>query len=262
MVDVDQVVFKVDVLDGQTAELRDAHPSVEQNVHDLIVFAVAVIVMDEFQKLIHLIPCDGFAGHAVVYHHAGKLKGERILVEQIIVHRHLKCRSQYAAHSLDRGIAPAVLLELDQKELRVRGLHLTDLLKSKLLFLQKINHEVVIHESVWPDTGFGGEVAFHQFQHGHIFLCRIEQRVKIPPDLLLKLAQRRTGLLPLRGGVGRLQAPTVDELDLAAHIVFELVLAVGSDRFAVPEHAVFRVTPFWVWVVCHFSKPPLSPDGI
>ena len=105
MVDVDQVVFKVDVLDGQTAELRDAHPSVEQNVHDLIVFAVAVIVMDEFQKLIHLIPGDGFTGHAVVYHHAGELKGEGILVEQIIVHRHLKTdtsmrRKKPGAHSL------------------------------------------------------------------------------------------------------------------------------------------------------------------
>ena len=238
MVDVDQVVFKVDVLDGQTAELRDAHPSVEQNVHDLIVFAVAVIVMDEFQKLIHLIPGDGFAGHAVVYHHAGELKGEGILVEQIIVHRHLKSGTQDAAHGLDRGVAPAVLLELDEKQLRVRGFHLTDPLPGEFFLLQQIGHELIVHESIRFDACLGRKIPLHQFHHLQVLLRRIEQGVKVAADLLLQFPEGRPRLFALGCFVRRFQPPAVNELDLAAYVVFELVFAVSPDRFAVSEHTV------------------------
>ena len=100
-------------------------------------------------------------------------------------------------------------MELDQKQLRVRGLHLSDPLPGEFFLLQQIGHELIVHESIGLDACLGRKVPLHQFHHLQVLLRRIEQGVKAAADLFLKLAQRRTGLLPLRGGVGRLQAPTV-----------------------------------------------------
>ena len=43
MIDVDQVVLKVDVLDCQPAKLRDAHPGMEQDVYDLFNWASPIL---------------------------------------------------------------------------------------------------------------------------------------------------------------------------------------------------------------------------
>ena len=110
-------MLKVDIADRQSAELRNTHTGMEQNINDLIVFAVAVIVMNKLQELLHLILGDGLSRNAVVYHHPGKFKTEGVLVEQIVIDSHLECRPQNTAHGLDCGITFPVLLELDQKEL-------------------------------------------------------------------------------------------------------------------------------------------------
>ena len=101
VINIDQVMLKVDIADCQPAELRYAHAGMEQDINDLIVFAVAVVVMDEFQELLHLVPGDGFSGYTVVYHHPCKLKAEGVLVEQVIIDGHLESRSKDPAHGLD-----------------------------------------------------------------------------------------------------------------------------------------------------------------
>ena len=101
VVDIDQVMLKIDIADCQPTELRNTHTGMEQDINNLIVFAVAVVVMDEFQELLHLIPGDGFSGYAIVYHHPCKLKAEGVLVEQVIIDGHLESRSKDPAHGLD-----------------------------------------------------------------------------------------------------------------------------------------------------------------
>jgi hypothetical protein len=101
VVDIDEVMLKIDIADCQPAEFRYAHAGMEQDIHDFVVLAVAVVVMDEFQELLHLVPGDGFSGYAVVYHNPCKLKAEGVLVEQVIIDGHLESRSKDPAHGLD-----------------------------------------------------------------------------------------------------------------------------------------------------------------
>lgn len=82
----------------------------EQNEYRFLVFAVGVIVMDEFQEFAHLLFRNSLSGLAVVYDHTGKLEAEGVLDENVIIDRHLKSRSQNTAHSLDGTVAPAGVL--------------------------------------------------------------------------------------------------------------------------------------------------------
>ena len=70
----------------------------EEDVKGLVVFPVDTVVMNEFEKLVHLLPGNGKSGFLGVVDHPGKLKAERILNQDVIVHSHLKGRSQDAAN--------------------------------------------------------------------------------------------------------------------------------------------------------------------
>ena len=120
LVYVDDSVLHIQVADRQPAELGNAHSCMKQDEDRLIVFAIAVVVPYKFQELPHLVPSDGLASNAVVDNNTGKLEGERILNEQIVIDCHLESRAEYAANCLDGGIAAAVFLELYEKQLRMR----------------------------------------------------------------------------------------------------------------------------------------------
>ena len=127
MVDIYDPVLHVQVLQGESAELGDTHSGVEQYVYHLVVFAVAVVVMNKLQELPHLIPGDGFSRHAVVHHNTGKLEPEGILLQTVIIHRHLESRLQDSADRLYGAVAFSLCLETDQEQLCIGGLHLSDL---------------------------------------------------------------------------------------------------------------------------------------
>lgn len=73
--------------------------------------------MDEFQEPAHLVTADGFSGFTVIDHHACKLESEGVLYDNIVIDRHLKSRAQDTTHRLDRAVAPAVALQLNQEQL-------------------------------------------------------------------------------------------------------------------------------------------------
>lgn len=79
----------------------------EKDIDHFVILAVDIVVIDEFQELPHLVLCDGFPCHAVIDHHPGKLKAERILHQH--VNRHLESRAQDAPHGLDGAVMPPVL---------------------------------------------------------------------------------------------------------------------------------------------------------
>ena len=81
VINIDQVMLKIDIADCQPTELRNTHAGMKQDINDLIVFAVAVIIMDKLQEFLHLVPGDGLSGYAVVYHHSGELKAEGTAAE-------------------------------------------------------------------------------------------------------------------------------------------------------------------------------------
>ena len=100
MVDVNDVVLKVDILDGKSTEFGDSHPCVEQDVKGFVVLAVHIIVPTELEELPHLVFGDCLTGNGVIHHHSGKFKAEGALHKDIIVHRHLKCRAKNTSYRL------------------------------------------------------------------------------------------------------------------------------------------------------------------
>ena len=158
MVDVDDPVLHIQIADGQSTELGNSHSGVEQDENHLVVFAVNVIVVDKFQKLSHLIGLNCLAGNAVIHHHTGKLKSERVLDNQIIVYRHLEGRPQNAANSFYRAVALAVLLQLDEEKLGIGNLDLADFLPADWLVLHQVLYKIVVHLGVWFDAGLGRKV--------------------------------------------------------------------------------------------------------
>lgn len=119
VVDIDDPVFQVNILEGQPAEFGNTHSCVEQNVDHLVILAVDVIVMDELQELPHLVFCNRLPCHAVIDNHSCQFKGKGILMQHIIIHRHLESRTEDATHGFDGTVPLPVLLQLDQKELCV-----------------------------------------------------------------------------------------------------------------------------------------------
>lgn len=109
----------------------------EQNEYRFVIFAVGVIVMYEFQELAHLLFRNSLSGLAVVDYHTGKLEAEGVLDENVIIDRHLKCRSQHTAHSLDGTVASAVTLHLDKEQLCIRGLDGSDLSAAEFLLFRR-----------------------------------------------------------------------------------------------------------------------------
>ena len=70
MVDVYDIILQINVADDQSAEFRNSHSRMKKNVNDLVIFAVHIIVMYEFQELVHLFLGNSFSGHTVIDHHA------------------------------------------------------------------------------------------------------------------------------------------------------------------------------------------------
>ena len=117
MVNIDDPVLHVQVADRQPAELRDSHSCVEQDVDHFVILAVDVVVMHKLQELPHLVLCDGFSRHAVVNYNSRELKPEWILLQAIIIYRHLESGPEHAPNRLHTAAAPPITLQLDQEEL-------------------------------------------------------------------------------------------------------------------------------------------------
>ena len=89
----------------------------KKDVNHFVVYAVNHIVMDELQELSHLVSEYSFSRHGVVDSHTGELEPEQILHEDIVIHRHLKGRSEYSSYAINGTVDPVIfLLQLDEKQ--------------------------------------------------------------------------------------------------------------------------------------------------
>ena len=139
----------------------------EQDVYCLIIFTVAVIIMNELQEFSHLVFGDRFPGHAVVHHHACKLKAEGILLQAVIIHSHPESWTKDTADRLYGAVPLPIMLEIYQKKLSVRGLYFPDLLPVEVFFLKDVRHEVVIHPRGRLHADFGLQISLNQLHHCH-----------------------------------------------------------------------------------------------
>ena len=96
----------------------------EQDADDLIIFTVDVIIMDEFQELPHLLFGDGLSCYTVVDNYRSQFKTKRVLVQNIVIHRHLEGRPQHTSDRMNRTISSAVTLLLYQEQLCIGYLYL------------------------------------------------------------------------------------------------------------------------------------------
>ena len=110
MIHDDFVVFKINVLDRQAHKLRDTKSGLEQDEDTVIILAEMIVVPDKFQKGSLLLPCDRFSGNAVVDHNGIQLKFKGVLIQKVVVHRHLESRSNHTTDRVNGAVAPSIVL--------------------------------------------------------------------------------------------------------------------------------------------------------
>ena len=105
MVNVDGSVLHIQILNRQSCKFRNTHPCLKQNVHTVIILAIVRIIFDEIKESSFLFSCNGLTSDRIIYHHSCQLKFKWILSQYIIIHCHLKCRSNYPSDGMNRRIA-------------------------------------------------------------------------------------------------------------------------------------------------------------
>ncbi len=183
MIDVYHTIFKVDVIYGQAAEFGNTHPRVKQNIHDLVIFAVSIVIVDKFEELPHLVPRDGFSCDAVVDYDCCQLEIKGILSYRVVIYRHLKSRTQDAAHGPDGTVPPSALLQLDEIDFGIRGADVGDLPTAEIRLFQDSLDEFVALRRACPDACLRTDIPFHQFRNGHVPAQRIEPALQVIADL-------------------------------------------------------------------------------
>ena len=92
--DMDTVSFKVDICPCQAVQL--AHTQAGPQKNDDIIIIVAAVVLNELQIVLLLFPGQCIAHISVLRHNIRQLELEWILADNVILHRHLKRRSDNA----------------------------------------------------------------------------------------------------------------------------------------------------------------------
>ena len=125
----------------------------------------------------------------------GNLDSVRVLDNQIIVYRHLEGRPQNAANSFYRAVALAVLLQLDEKELRIGNLNLADFLPAEWLVLHQVSYKIVVHQGVWFDAGLGRKVTVDKLLNRNVLLTARHEvnHIFFKPRSDDEIPQRETG---------------------------------------------------------------------
>ena len=92
--DMDTVPFKVDICSCQAIQLT--HTQAGSHKNDDIIIIVAAIVLNELQIFLLLFSGQGIAHISVLRHNVRQLELKWILADDVILHRHLKRRSDNA----------------------------------------------------------------------------------------------------------------------------------------------------------------------
>ena len=162
VVDVDDAVFHIEVPDGQSAELGNTHPGMEEDVEHLVVFPVAAAVMDEFQEGPHLFRRQSLTHDGIIDHDVDKREGEGVAPEHFIIHSHLEGRAQHTAHTVNGAVPLAVFLQLDEEQLGIRALDVPDFPFGKRFFFQEVADEAVVHFRIRAHARLHPQVTVHQ----------------------------------------------------------------------------------------------------
>ena len=261
MVNVNNPVLHIQIADDQTAKLGNSHSGVEQDEHHLIVFAVDIIIVYKLQKFSHLIRLNRLADNTIIYYYAGKLKAERVLDNQIIIHRHLEGRLQNTANRFYCAVALAILLQLNDKELCVRNLDLADFLPAEWLVLHQIPYKIVVHLSIGLDAGLGCKVAIDKLSNCNIPSQRVQFGIQMIANLLFELSKGKTRFLSHWLWVSRFQTPAVNKMRLAIYLVLKLIFSVVSNGLASAQHSVLCVSSL-PDSTRHLQAPPLLRDSV
>ena len=106
--------LKVQVRPGQSVEFTDPHSRPQQNDDLVVVLGIMPALPDKDQEPLFDLPGDRLAGLGIVGHHIGDLEGKRIAPDDVILHRHLKGRTQNAPDAGDGAVSPAILIQFDE----------------------------------------------------------------------------------------------------------------------------------------------------
>lgn len=114
----------------------------EQDVDYLVILAVHVIIMDEFQELSYLVFGNSLSCHTVVNNYRCQFKTKRGLVQHIVIHRRLEVRPQNASDGMYRTVSSAVTLQFYKEQIFIGYLYLEHFLFPERLLIENTLHNL------------------------------------------------------------------------------------------------------------------------
>ena len=120
---------EVNICPCQTVQLAHTQAGSQQNHNVIIVIPAAVL--HELQILLLLLLGQRIAYIGILRHHIRQLELERVLADDVIIHRHFKCRSDNALQHTDGVLLDAAVVQKHEPALCVGELYGFDRLLSE-----------------------------------------------------------------------------------------------------------------------------------
>ena len=169
-----------------------------------------IVVLDKFQKGSLLFPCNRFSGNAVVDHNGIQFKIKGVLIQKIIIYRHLESRSDHTTNRMNGAVAPSIILQFNQPFLGIRLLYLINPFLSKDFLLDNVDDKPVVRHGIVANATLLTDILFYKLQHGQIATIGNEIGIQIFLNLLFLFSQRNIIPLAFRDRIRGRELPTVN----------------------------------------------------
>ena len=178
---------EVNICPCQTVQLTHTQAGSQQD-HNVII-VVPTAVLHELKILLLLLLGQRIAYIGVFWHHVRQLELERVLADDVIIHRHFKCRSDNALQDADGVLLDAAVVQEHKPAFCVGQLYGFDRLLPERVGMNPLDRRTIRPQGVLLQTPFQIHIAVNQLCHGHFTRCIVDAVRHVAPQLVLFLPQ-------------------------------------------------------------------------
>ena len=179
--------FKVDICSCQAVQL--AHTQAGSHKNDDIIIIVAAIVLNELQIFLLLFSGQGIAHISVLRHNVRQLELKWILADDVILHRHLECRSDNALQDSYGVLLETAVMQKHEPAFRIGQFYRFDGFLPERVRMNPLDRCVVRPQRIWLQPTFQIHIAVNQISHCHLSGSIVDAVCQITPQLILFLPQ-------------------------------------------------------------------------
>ena len=185
--DMDTVPFKVDICSCQAIQLT--HTQAGSHKNDDIIIIVAAIVLNELQIFLLLFSGQGIAHISVLRHNIGQLELEWILADDVILHRHLKRRSDNALQDSYGVLLETAVMQKHEPAFRIGQFYRFESFLPERVRMNPLDRCVVRPQRIWLQPTFQVHIAVNQISHRHLSGGVVDAVCQIAPQFFLFFPQ-------------------------------------------------------------------------